>query len=124
MADPLAPAGTDSPPVNLTRFREMAGRSDEEMRCFRRMFLDRTADLMQRLDEALASVRADESCELAHKGAGASAMSGVPGLAARLAEMERLIRQGHAAEAQACFGVAQRELERVRQFLDRAVPLS
>ncbi len=119
-----SPAGREAdrePPVDLARFRQIAGPSKAEAQDLRRLFLDRTAELMRQLEQALVEGHMAEAKSLAHKGAGSSGTCGMTALTRWLKETERLSGAGQLANAQTAFEEAQREAESVREFLLREI---
>lgn len=115
---PVRPANGNRPkPVDLRRFREIAGPSDEDAVHLRQLFLDRTTDLVRNLQQALMAGDRASAAKLAHKGAGSSGTCGMMGLAERLREVERFCESGGTGAPQPMLAAVKQEFDEVRDFM-------
>lgn len=116
VAEPGAASG--APPVDLARFRELAGGGADDARSLSQLFHSRTSELVRQLQLAVAEGRGMDAKQLAHKGLGSSGTCGMDALAARFQQVERLCGAGQTEAARPFVEGMAGELERVQQFLN------
>jgi CheY-like chemotaxis protein/HPt (histidine-containing phosphotransfer) domain-containing protein len=108
----------NEPPVDLARLLEMAGGDATGVRELTNLYFNQTLEQLKHLKSAVESGAAPEVERIAHKSAGASATCGMNGIVPTLRELERLGRSGKLTDTPALVEEVDRELVRIRNFLD------
>jgi signal transduction histidine kinase/DNA-binding response OmpR family regulator/HPt (histidine-containing phosphotransfer) domain-containing protein len=111
-------AGDSSNPIDLSRWRELAGGTDEGLAELTELFVAQNDEALTGLMAAAAAGDAPRVEALAHRAASACAVCGVHGLADRLREIERLARTGALDRVPDYAAQVGLEFDRVRRFID------
>jgi CheY-like chemotaxis protein/HPt (histidine-containing phosphotransfer) domain-containing protein len=117
--DRLLPTLQDKPaaaPVDIKRLLEAASDDEELARELIEMYLKQMSEIIEKIDAAFLSQRADEINRLAHTAAGSSATIGAAALAAQLKELEQLSVSDEAENAVQLMTRIKTEITRVESF--------
>jgi len=114
-------AEPEQPPVDMKHLREMAGETPEELRELTNHYLTQADELMVELQAASEAGAAEEVAKLAHKLGGSSSTCGMVGIVAPLRELEAMGKAGELTGAGKALGEARRQLERIREYLEKEI---
>jgi HPt (histidine-containing phosphotransfer) domain-containing protein len=110
------PLAVDHPPLDIDRFRELAGGDDRGMHELVTLYLRQTEEQLQRLRLAIEAELCSEVNKLAHSCAGASATCGMDRIVPPLRELERMGHSNNLTGARSQLESATSELKRIRQY--------
>ncbi len=105
------------PPVNMERLLDFANGSAKNLRELITLYLQQTADQIEKLDAATRAGNAPEVKRLAHSCAGASATCGMVTIVPLLHKLERMGHEENLADALPVCDEACRQFDRIRRFL-------
>jgi CheY-like chemotaxis protein/HPt (histidine-containing phosphotransfer) domain-containing protein len=114
---PDAPPVESEPPVDMERLLEFAGGDAAGLRDLAQLYLQQTAEQIERIKSAIESGSADSVRRLAHTCVGSSATCGMNTIVTPLRELERLGQQQQLAGADALLRQIQREYQRIKDRL-------
>ena len=113
-----SPADSDAGvPVNMERLLDFANGSAENLRELITLYLQQTADQIEKLDIAVRAGNAPEVKRLAHSCAGANATCGMVTIVPLLHQLERMGQEENLSDAQPICDEATRQFDRIRHFL-------
>jgi len=116
--EPAVAVADTEPPVDLDRFMEMSGPTEEEVRDLMDLYLAQATEQLEQLAAAVEDKSAETVARIAHKAAGASATCGMNRLVPILRELERQGQEGKLVEPESLASQAVHELEQIKAFLD------
>ena len=106
------------PPVEMERLLDFSDGSVENLRELVTLYVKQTTEQLEQLTAAAQAGAAAEVRRLAHSCAGASATCGMVRIAPLLRELERQAEEKKLVNALELCNQANREFERIREFLD------
>jgi CheY-like chemotaxis protein len=107
----------ESPPVDMERLIEFTGGDPQSTHELVGLYLQQTAEQLQKMQAALAASSAPDLQRAAHSCAGSSATCGMNALVPPLRELERLAHEQQLAGASRQLEQASREFARIQAFL-------
>jgi len=107
----------ETPPVDMERLQEFAGQDPQSMRELVGLYLQQTAEQLQKMEAVLAAGSAPDLRAAAHGCTGSSATCGMSAMVSLMRELERLAAEERLDAVPGLLEAARREFGRIEAFL-------